>query len=485
MRVLVAARLSQVRRPGDDGKGAQTGIESQDRLTVDALKAQGHTVVAVVADTKSGTVQPWKRPNLRPWVTKPDKIAQYDAIAGYRLDRLTRGDNASTNEIEAWANSNHKRLITEDGLMFPCEGADGIRWDLAKRLAHEEWLKISERYRRMQAFLRSENKLTGRPTYGLHRIDSGEHSTLAPYEPQAEVIREASRRYLAGETIQAICNDLDARGIPGPGLAKDPVTKKSIKGKRCKWSAKTLAGLLRNSAIAGRRQDASGKTILTYEGIITWQDHLSLVARLDSRAHRKGISPKNVALLTSTLFDASGHPMYPWKLWQGPGYYCRICKLSADMAELDSIANESVMAYGDMPHMILTVVPGQNHQDEIDQLRQDRADLDDIADDYDQRHADLTAKIRELVKTDTDNPAPDTVKRIPSGKTVGQVWQAMDTASKRDWLMGQGWRFNYGGPGVMGIETGGLEADLEALGFPVMDYLRFLSELPARLGIKP
>ena len=69
--------------------------------------------------------------------------------------RPSRGDNQSTNAIEAWAYENGKQLLTEDGLVFPCEGADGIRWDVTKRIAHEEWLKDSERYRRMQADLKA------------------------------------------------------------------------------------------------------------------------------------------------------------------------------------------------------------------------------------------------------------------------------------------------------------------------------------------
>ena len=36
-RVLVAARLSQVRKPGKNGMGAQTGIDSQSQLTTERM----------------------------------------------------------------------------------------------------------------------------------------------------------------------------------------------------------------------------------------------------------------------------------------------------------------------------------------------------------------------------------------------------------------------------------------------------------------
>lgn len=120
----------------------------------------------VSADHKSGTTQPWHRPDLKPWVTDPEKMAMYDAVVAYRLDRLSRGDNESTNAIEEWARANGKQLLTVDGLVYPCEGTDGIRWDVTKRIAHQEWLGYSEKYRRMQAYLRSQGALVGRPGYG-------------------------------------------------------------------------------------------------------------------------------------------------------------------------------------------------------------------------------------------------------------------------------------------------------------------------------
>jgi hypothetical protein len=289
-------------------------------------------------------------------------------------------------------------------------------------------------------------------------IDSGDHKTLAPKPGESEVIANAARRYLAGATIDALCDDLNSRGIPSPTFKGQP-------GKH--WHAKTLAGLLRNPAIAGRRMDAKGKTILTYEGIITWEDHQRLVARLDSRAHRKGISPANVALLTSTIFDASGHPMYRINGWQGPMYYCRKCHASITVEEADDMANEAVMEYADEPHMVQRLIPGKNHDDEIARLRQDRAELDDLADDYDERHAALTADIRRLTKLDKDDPQPNEVKPVRSGRTIGQVWESLDTAGRRDWLRENGWTFTVGENGVFQIDEGwtagiGIEEQMES-----------------------
>lgn len=63
------------------------------------------------------------------------------------------------------------------------------------------------------------------------------------------------------------------------------------------------------------RDQGEQLTILEYEPIITWTEHEALVARLDSRAHRAGISPSNVFMLTSVLKDENGHGMIWCVAW--------------------------------------------------------------------------------------------------------------------------------------------------------------------------
>ena len=195
MRVIIVARLSKQGR-GD----TQTGIETQDEYTRHWAESKGYKVVALIADKRSGIVQPWDRPNLKPWVTDPTLLAKYDSIVAYRLDRLSRGDNKSTGEIEAWAYKYGKQLLTEDGLVFPCEGAAGTGWDVTKRIAHEEWLKISERNTRMQAYLRQEGFQVGKaPTgYRIVRAKSGEHKTIEHNPNVAPYVRARSRALRQG-----------------------------------------------------------------------------------------------------------------------------------------------------------------------------------------------------------------------------------------------------------------------------------------------
>ena len=68
MRLLLAARLSAKPKKDQDGNkhDAGIGIQIQDERAREWAEREGYEVVATVADTKSGTVAPWDRENLRP-----------------------------------------------------------------------------------------------------------------------------------------------------------------------------------------------------------------------------------------------------------------------------------------------------------------------------------------------------------------------------------------------------------------------------------
>ena len=123
MRALIAARLSKLQRGGQQG----IGIDTQDEKSRAFCEREGMTVVDVVADTKSGTVAPWDRKNLKPWVTEPEKMAMYDAVVAYKTDRWSRGTQEDFTRIEFWATQHGKRLIIVDGPQYPARADSSIR----------------------------------------------------------------------------------------------------------------------------------------------------------------------------------------------------------------------------------------------------------------------------------------------------------------------------------------------------------------------
>jgi len=480
--VIVLARKSQKIK----GR-AETSIESQDEDAREWAEEQALNVIATVPDIASGKKAMWDRPQARPWVTQPDLMTQYQGIVAAKHDRISRADWRDEGDLRRWAEDNHIALfLVEKELRWPPrQGAqyndDVANWNREAENSNREWNASSRRWKRAHKKLSADNYLVGKPPYGYrvsgvnckqtpcrcyeNKID--DHKTLTIYEPEAKIVREVVRRYLAGESTQQICNDYP------------------------RWVPSTLASLLRNPSLAGRRQDKEGKTILRFEGIIPWQTHLELVQRLDSRAHRKGISPANTYMLTGILSCTADHAMYGGK---GSGqwylYACRYCKrYSVRVNEADAeVSAEVIDTFGHLPHMVMRIVPGENHFEEIARLRQDRNELDDLADDYEARNAELTAEIRRLIKLDKEQPDPDKPRWTRTGQTIAQHWDSLSVAGRRDWLKQNGWKVTAVKDDLMpngwrlSIDAGwmadiGASAQSQSLGYPAIEYYRVLAEL--------
>jgi hypothetical protein len=298
---------------------------------------------------------------------------------------------------------------------------------------------------------------------------------------EAKIVREAKDRYLAGETLDKIWADFNERGIPNPRRDGG------------KWIVSTLGRLLRNPGVGGRqmnnRDGGERLTILEYEPIITWPEHESLVARLDSRAHRAGISPSNVFMLTSIIKDVNENPMYGHLGRTKYTYHCRKgCGYGVSMEIADSeISKEVIDLCGHLPHLVRRVIPGENYLDQIARKRQDIRELDPEGDD--ERRAELRVEIEHLRSLPNK---PDEVRWMPSGKTIEEYWESLDVSGRRDWLrengwtitaikddeMPNGWRLSIDAGWTANIGAG---RQAECLGFPVREYYRTLAGLGEQL----
>lgn len=440
LRVLVLARLSRKVNADDMDRGAQTGMETQDTESLVWAQREGHTIVAVVADFKSGTSHPWNRPNARVWFTEPSKIAQYDAIVAYRLDRLSRGDDESTSMIQDWARANGKILLTTDGLHYPCEGADGIRWDVTKRIAHEEWLKISERYKRMTKFLRSGGFHVGRAPFGYRSAPvAGGHKTLVIDPVEAELIRDAATWYLGGMSLDDICVQLNT-------LGRLPRRMKS--GRQPLWAVSTISKVLHNEVIAGRQKDLTGRTIMKVEPILSREIWEAVITRLAVRTKRTGISQsKSPALLTSIIVCTNcDRPMYRSGREPNLYYYCRVkgcgATIRIDVADADVHA---AMSADDRHDVIEVIVPGSGHDAEIAEVKRDMSEALD-AEDFG-KLADLRAELDALRALPASPPRVD---RRESDKTVAEMWAGMaDDTERRAYLLARGARAYYSAESVV------------------------------------
>lgn len=102
MRVPGAARISHE-------TDASTSVERQREVISLTCQARGDQLVAITEDADvSGAISPFERPDLGPWLAKPD---QWDAIMVAKLDRLTRSLR-DFDDFRQWCDTHGKVIIS-------------------------------------------------------------------------------------------------------------------------------------------------------------------------------------------------------------------------------------------------------------------------------------------------------------------------------------------------------------------------------------
>lgn len=444
MRLVLAARLSQL------AKG-QTGLDTQDEDARAWAAAHGHTIVAATLDRISGRVSPSDRPKLGPWLSDPKRMMLYDGILVSRIDRLTRKQDW---DIRQWAEEHGKRiLVVSPELEWPPpQGEAGtatrIIWDNLVDLAAGEWENTSIRYRRMQRALRDQAFFVGKPPYGYHivQVDGTEHKTLEPDPVTSAIARGMAQRYLDGESLHQISEWLTASVIPAP----QPPKGRTGRG----WSDQAVRRILRNPAMIGRIH-VNGHTYMHVDPLISADDHKRILQIMATRPSHRGKRAKETALGTGILYCSNGHPMYRIQGRKIPSvpdglyYYCRECpkgeRLLVPLTKTDQALNDVIMERADQPHYVTQFTAGgYDYQPEVDLVRGDIRELDPEADDYDAQLKPLRAelaRLRELQKEEQKKPLKEDKARDPDGRTIGQVFESLDTAGRREFILAEGVKY--------------------------------------------
>lgn len=450
LRVLLAARLSAKRRKRKDGRPDGNrdgiGIETQDERAREWAQREGMTVVATVADTKSGTVAPWDRKKLKPWVTDPAKLAQYDAVLAYSMDRLSRGTQADLTRIEQWALDNGKVLIViEEDTRYPSR-TDGERaeWDAAKRSARKELEKIRERNDRMQRAIHARGGFVGAPPWGY--VITGEE-----YEKKIEATPEARR--LVPEAFRMLLDDRASTVDIAKWLADETGED---------WHYQTVAAMIRNRAYTGHRTRTmparDGRPAQTFdvacEELVdaeTWQ---RAVNELKSRGTRTGRGAAPRALLSSVARCARcaakgiDSPMYRIRSGNGKLYYrCsgrgrvkakKGCGNMVPAPVAESLMNQFM---GSNRREVLTLhqVRPTNYDVLVREAKLTRKNLDDDAPDYDERYAEATAEVKRLeAERDAHLGERPVTEAVSTGMTYAGKWAGLDESARGDWLRKSG-----------------------------------------------
>jgi DNA invertase Pin-like site-specific DNA recombinase len=224
----VYVRISQ------DREGAGLGLARQEEDCAALCDRLGWTVADVYADNDvsaySGKTRPeWQR------LLDDVKAGAVDAIAVWHVDRLTRSPVELEHVIDL-ADRHGLKLATVTGDVDLATPTGRMIARILGATARQEAEHKGERQKRQ----RRQAAEAGKPNGGGTRPYGYEADRVTIVAKEAEIIREAARRAIAGESLSSISRDFAARGITTP--------------KGGNWQPRTLRRLLASARISGRRE---------------------------------------------------------------------------------------------------------------------------------------------------------------------------------------------------------------------------------------
>lgn len=242
-------------RDGSESLEAQvdTGLETAER--------HGCHVVATLVEPPSTSAYKDRGRNRPRWAELLTMVRRGEAevVIIYKSDRASRGGGpgwAPLLEAAEEAGLDLDRFIlTPSGYLSEFEL--GIRATMDR----EESRKTSDRLRDVAARTAQQGKPNGggRRPFGY---TAGDFAEIVPEE--AELIREAAGRVLAGESLRAIAADWNTRGVA------------TSSGGR--WQSSTLGTILRGPHLAGLRRHRGKVLPGSWPAILTVDQHEQLVA---------------------------------------------------------------------------------------------------------------------------------------------------------------------------------------------------------------
>lgn len=460
LRLLLAARLS--RKPRKDANSTSRpdegiGIQTQDELGRVWAQREGYVVVGVAADTRSGTVPPWDRKHLRSWVScgcawcreadeqrgipkrkrvyDPPKLALYDGVLAFKMDRLSRGDDEDFALIEAWATVHGKKLIIADGPQYPARNdSDYWQWAAQRREAHKELQNITERCGRSQRQIGANGAVVGKPPFGLTIVGEKYNKALVPTQQGRELIPQAFDKVIAGESLAKVAAWL---------------TRETGRT----FNRKAVRDLIYCTTYVGERRNAAGVTVLRCEPILVGPDgkpdwaRFRAAQRLLSEHPRQGPRVSDALLSGLLRCDACAAPMYRHVVStraDGRYTYYQCDKKCGGRVRLDfaEVAVDAIITQTqDRPVTETRLIPGNDHEAEKQAVREALDQLPRLGLDRRAEQAERERLWAEQDRLEALKPVPATYEQVETGEgTYSEVWARLDPAGRQAFLSRQRFR---------------------------------------------
>jgi DNA invertase Pin-like site-specific DNA recombinase len=257
--VIRAAIYCRVSR---DPKGDRLGVDRQVPPSKALCERLGWEVAEVYTDDDTSAYNGRHRPDYERMVGDAE-AGRIQAIACWAADRLTRRPIENEAIIDL-AERLGVKLATVAGEYDLATPSGRLHFRQLGIIARYESEHRADRLRLKHEELARAGKVHGRGT----RPFGYEADRVTVRQDEAELIREATRRLLAGESLRRVMRDWNARAITTS--AGGP------------WTASTFARMLRAARLAGKREH-HGVVVAdaVWPAIITPTDREQLLAVLD------------------------------------------------------------------------------------------------------------------------------------------------------------------------------------------------------------
>jgi site-specific DNA recombinase len=419
--MLGAARLSH-------STDSSTSVERQTEQIQHTAAARGDTLVHVTEDVDvSGAVSPFERDDLGPWLTEPEKIAQWDVLCIAKLDRLTRSIAHFVAVVE-WCQANGKTIVSIGDSFDLGTPVGRMVAHILALFAQFERERMAERRKDHTRKAMSQAHWDGRAVApGYRPVKVGDHWELEPDESKAATINAMAAAIIAGKSARQV-------------------------GTQHGMDSKGVLSILRNQSLRGYvmhdGQPVRGEDGLpvTREAILPDETWTKLQAQLDRNSATGSGSPTkagSAAMLLGVAECGHGHPLYMQRRAAGNRYRHRdgvTCACGSFTAQHLEAAMESELLalVGDTEMVERVIIPGENHDAEIKRVEQSVAEIEAAIMSGDMPAASagrMLGKLESKLEYLRSLPStPDTTRDILLGKTYAQHWAELDTEGRGAFL---------------------------------------------------
>jgi site-specific DNA recombinase len=297
-----------------------------------------------------------------------------DAVLAYHSDRLHRRPIEAERFLEAMDHASVRHLRFVAGADVDIANGDGLLvFRVMGAVAANESATKSRRVRRKM----DEVAAAGRPHGGANRPFGYDDDKVTVRASEAEIIRQLTARFLAGESVRSLAQWLSDHDVP------------TVNG--VEWRTSTVRAILTSARIAGLRTHR-GEVIgpAMWEPIITDTDRAKILARFDQLASSGRRSPRSY-LLTGllrcgkcggVLFSQAREATRRYVCVSGPDH--RGCGgITVVAGPLEEVVADAVLYRLDTPAMA-DALAGRTGQDEYaaalaESIAADRRQLDELA----------------------------------------------------------------------------------------------------------